>query len=93
MNAYQKEVDELRQLCMTLEEMITGNRHDLNYSQGGKMSLKDQFTLLERKYVQTADKTAREMKEIALRHQQKKKLMAANFLIEKVIDCANDRYH
>jgi chromosome segregation ATPase len=39
--AFQSEVDDLRSLCMTLQDKICGNRHDLHFSNGGKTSLKD----------------------------------------------------
>lgn len=48
--AYQKEVDELRQLCIALSELISGHKNDLNLSNGGRISLRDQFHNLEMKY-------------------------------------------
>lgn len=90
--AYAKEVAELRELCGTLEEMISGHRMDLDHSQGGRLSLKDQFAQLERRYLQTVERTKGQMLEITHRHKQRRRLLGANFLVETVIDHTQDRY-
>lgn len=67
-HAYQKEVDELRMLCLSMQEMIDGHRNDLNLSNGGRLSLKEQFSNLERKYARTVDLMTRELRDISFRH-------------------------
>ena len=59
--AYQKEVDELRQLCLALSELITGHKNDLNLSNGGRTSLRDQFHSLEQKYARCVEQSTREL--------------------------------
>lgn len=39
--AFQSEVDDLRSLCLTLQDKICGNKHDLHFSNGGRTSLFD----------------------------------------------------
>jgi len=39
--AYAREVADLRELCGTLQEMIGGHRMDLDHSHGGRLSLRD----------------------------------------------------
>ena len=38
--AFQKEIDELRAMCIQMQDMINGHRNDLNLSNGGRLSLK-----------------------------------------------------
>ena len=39
--AFQNEVDELRSMCLSLQDKICGQRHDLHFSNGGRTSLMD----------------------------------------------------
>ena len=76
LKAFQSEVDDLRSLCMTLQEKICGHRHDLHFSNGGRTSLIDQFAQLEIKY----------------RNMRRMKLISSLLLMKKLTNLANQRY-
>lgn len=54
-NAYQREVNEMRDLCMQLSELIDGHKIEMNFTNGKKVSLRDQFENLQRKYTFTVN--------------------------------------
>lgn len=74
-----------------MKEMIDGHLTDLNLSNGGRLSLKEQFSNLERKYAHAVDSMTRELRDINFRNQRKKRLLGANFLIEKIIHISQER--
>jgi hypothetical protein len=82
--AFQAEVDDLRSLCNTIQDKICGHRHDLHFSNGGRTSLVDQFTQLERKYQQTLDNTQWDMNELKYRHRRRVKLISVCLLFRKI---------
>ena len=92
LKAFQSEVDDLRSLCMTLQEKICGHRPDLHFSNGGRTSLIDQFAQLERTYQQSVDTTTWEINEIKYRNMRRMKLISSLLLMKKLTNLANQRY-